>query len=410
MSEISIESATIEFYSKDLDDKSNPSLYDFVAKKLKLTTSEINHIEKIGKRKSLRNVFHRRVRWVQQTLKNNGFIEKIKRGHWQLTKEKKIELHVIEKGNKMVGMSTNLGIAIWGCSEDIFDDVIEGEIQLCLTSPPYPIRVARAYGKIEVKEYTQFVCRMLKPIVRKLAKGGNIALNISNDIFEEGSPARSTYMERLIVALEDDLGLSLMDRLIWESNKMPGPILYASGTRQQLNQTWEPVLWLTNDPLSCIADNRRVLQPHTEAHKKYMASGGSKTTGTYGDGADIRKKGDYSNITEGKIARNILKYSNYCKTGREANKLAKHLGIAPHGAKMPYSLADFLVKFMSKPGGLVVDLFGGTLTSAEAAENNGREWVVVERVWEYIRQSFVRFKDIDDLYINPKFIEAIKTF
>lgn len=410
MSAIGIEKVTIDFYASDQDEKSNSSLYDYVAKQLKLTPVEINHIEKIGKKKHLRNVFHRKVRWVQQTLKNNGFIEKVKRGHWQLTKEKKIELHVMNAGNKMIAMSTNLGIAIWGCSEDIFDDQITGDIQLCLTSPPYPIRIARAYGKIEVSEYTQFICTMLRPIVNKLAKGGNIALNISNDIFEENSPSRSTYMERLIIALEDELGLSLMDRLIWESNKMPGPMLYASGTRQQLNKTWEPVLWFTNDPISCIADNRRVLQPHTEDHKKYMASGGAKTSYTYGDGAYVRRKGDFSNITKGKIPRNILKYSNYCKTGREANNLAKHLGIAPHAAKMPYSLANFLVNFLSKPGGLVVDLFGGTLTSAEAAENNGRQWVVVERIWEYIRQSFVRFKQVDDLYINPQFINAVRTF
>lgn len=410
MSSISIKSAVEDYYKDNSLSKSNNELYDFVASKLRLTEAEINKMEKIGRNKKLRNVFHRRVRWVQQTLKVNGFIENVSRGQWELTKEKKVELHIISSGNKMIAMSTNLGLAIWGCSEDIFQDTIKGKIELCLTSPPYPIRIARAYGKIDVKEYSEFICRMLKPIVDRLEKGGNIALNVSNDIFEESSPARSTYLERLTIAIEDELGLSLMDRLVWKSNKMPGPVLYASKTRQQLNKTFEPVLWFTNDPLNCISDNRRVLVPHTEAHKKFMHSGGSKSNAEYGDGAYRRREGAYSSVTEGKIPRNVLEFSNYCKTGREANKLAKEIGIPPHAAKMPYSLAEFLVKFMSRPGGLVVDLFGGTLTTGEAAENNDREWVVVERVWEYIRQSFVRFKGVDDLYINPKFIDAVKTF
>ena len=73
-----------------------------------------------------------------------------------------------------------------------------------------------------------------------------MALSLSNDIFEQGSPARSLYLERLTIALEDRLGLRLMDRLIWKSNKPPGPYQWASKERMQLNTAYEPVLWFSN--------------------------------------------------------------------------------------------------------------------------------------------------------------------
>ena len=42
---------------------------------------------------------------------------------------------------------------------------------------------------------------------------------------------------------------------------------------------------MTNDPLRCFADNRRVLLPHTDRHKKLIAGGGEKRDAVYNDGA-----------------------------------------------------------------------------------------------------------------------------
>lgn len=62
-------------------------------------------------------------------------------------------------------------------------------------------------------------------------------------------------------------------------------IYWASITRQHLNAGYEPVLIFCNDPVRCLADNRRVFQPHTEQHAKLIYRGGERRTATYGDGA-----------------------------------------------------------------------------------------------------------------------------
>ena len=383
---------------------SNAQMYKKVSKELNLQ----NEVKPIGSDLVPRSVLHRKLRWAQQNLKSKGHIKRISRGQWELTSQKKIELHSIATAKHLVAMSTSLGVAIWSKSSTIFSSKQFNEpIHLALTSPPYPLQQARAYGnETDTIKYIDFICEALEPIIKNLYAGGNIALNIGNDIFETGSPARSIYVERLIIALVDRFGLSLMDRMPWSCpNKIPGPIAWASKKRIQLNAGYEHILWFCNDPKQCIANNQRVLKPHSEAHTKFIDSGGIKKSSVNGDGAYVKRVGGFSNPTAGTIPKNVLTYHNRCAHGRKVSEYAKSLGIAPHAAKMPFSLADFLVRFLSREDDLVVDPFGGTFTTGEAAERNARRWVSTDIIWEYVRQSFIRFTD-RDWFVNPCFIKA----
>lgn len=49
-----------------------------------------------------------------------------------------------------------------------------------------------------------------------------------------------------------------------------------------------------------------------------------------------------------------------------------------HPARFPLELPTFFIKLLSKPGQLVLDPFGGTGTTALAAEKLGRKWLVTE--------------------------------
>ena len=309
-------------------------------------------------------------------------------------------------------MSTSLGVAIWAKSNTIFDsDIFDDEIHCVITSPPYPLKTPRAYGnEIDTKAYIRFIVESLEPLVAKLCKGGNIVLNLSQDIFETNSPARSDYLERLVITLKDELGLFLMDRIPWVcTNKPPGPIQYASLKRMQLNNGWEPVYSFTNDPIANISNNQRILEPHTQQHLDFVRNGGTKKHAVNGDGAYVKRVGSYAKETKGKIPRNvffdsnILLFPNNCVSGKAVSDYAKSLGIASHGAKMPLSLAEKLVQFFSREGDLVVDPFGGTLTTGHAAEKHKRRWICTDMMWEYIRSSFIRF---EDRVINPKFLSS----
>jgi site-specific DNA-methyltransferase (cytosine-N4-specific) len=43
-------------------------------------------------------------------------------------------------------------------------------------------------------------------------------------------------------------------------------------------------------------------------------------------------------------------------------------GIDLHPARMPIGLADFFIKFLTNPGDLVFDPFGGSCTTGKSAE------------------------------------------
>ena len=313
------------------------------------------------------------------------------RGVWQLTRPASKDLDEIQPGVSVVGFSTDLGIAILGTCETVFSR-IDCPITLCITSPPYPLAKARSYGNVPESHYVDWIVRQLEPIVRNLVPGGSIALNISNDIFIAGG-ARSLYCERLVLALHDRLGLSLIDRLIWNNpSKPPGPVRWASIERTHLNVAYEPIFWFTNNPRELKTDNRRVLQAHSERHLKLISQGGEQRHGEFSDGAYRVHPGRFGNPTEGKIPRNVLTFGHSCADQRQYKRDARAAGLPAHGAPMPLSLASFLVEFMSSPGDLVVDPFGGSYTTAKAAELLGRRWLSTEIMVQYILGAANRFR------------------
>jgi site-specific DNA-methyltransferase (cytosine-N4-specific) len=384
----------------------NSGLYRAVARRASLSDDEMDKAKPIGQAASPRSPLKRECRWHQQTLKQLGLIERVpeQRGSWRLTEEGrlKLKLRKAEPGFAMLGFSTKLGIAIWGTSHRVFSNINE-PIHLYLSSPPYPLRVPRAYGNPPATEYVDFICSTLEPIVKNLSPGGSIVLNVSNDIFLPGSPARSTYRERMVIALEDRLGLYKMDELIWESNKAPGPIAWASKTRYQLNVGYEPVYWFCNDPLRCIANNQRVLQPHTETHQKYIDAGGERRTADYSDGAYSLRPGRFANKTAGRIPRNVLHYSNVCADQRKYKKQCSALGLPPHGAPMPRNIIRFLIQFLTEKGNLVADSMAGSLSVATESEDLERRWIVCDQIYEYVRGGAERFTKADGFAMGNDF-------
>ncbi len=89
--------------------------------------------------------------------------------------------------------------------------------------------------------------------------------------------------------------------------------------------------------------------------------------------------------------RNVLEVGHRCRRNNAVREYMRDQGLPTHGAPMPYALADRLVRFMTEKDDLVVDPFGGTLTTAQAAEENGRRWITSEQVLEYIQGGRSRF-------------------
>ncbi|OEE37323.1 hypothetical protein A1QO_04245 [Vibrio genomosp. F10 str. ZF-129] len=394
--------AVREVYEESKSNVSQGQLYSEVARKLGVNPND--HVKKVGKSQASHNLFHRKIRWCQMALKQQKLIENVSKGTWRLTGKEKEKITVIEQGKSILAMSTKLGIAICAKAETVFNEgIIKEDINLVLTSLPYPLQNPRLYGgPSDEKQWVDFIMTVLEPIIKRLGEGASMLLNIGQDCFLEGLCAKKLHIERLTIALVD-AGLFLVDRIAWASNKIPSPYFYACKIKKLLLAGYEPCLWLTNNPKALRSDNQRVLLPHSEKHKKYVARGGVKKASHSGDGAHIKSQGDFGTLSKGKIPTNVVYIPNKCKDNEMVNAYADALGIVRHGAKFPTNLARFFIKLLSREGDFVVDPMAGTLNVGHAAEELNRKWVNIDMVWDYVRQGFIRFEKYD-AYYNPAFL------
>jgi len=390
------------------DEVSNEVLYKRVAALNNIPQEELNKLEPIGKDERKYSKLKRKLRWYQQELKHLGLLERVegKRGVWQLTKEGKvkIQLHKINDSFQMLAFSTKLGIALWGDAKKIFSKSTE-PIHLMLSSPPYPLQDPRAYGNVQEKEYVDWLCAMLEPIVKNLVEGGSIVLNISNDISLKRSPAKSIYKERLVLALHDRFGLYKMDEIPWVNTSKIPTNAWATQKKIQMLPGWEPILWFTNNPGCVRSDSRRILKPHSKTHMKYIAAGGSQKEYINGDGKYHIKKGAFSNQTDGALPRNVFTRGHKSSLTNRYHQICKELNLPRHAATFPYELAEYFIKFLTKENDFVVDICSGSFTTCLTADRLNRRWAGADVIWEYARGGGERFKDVE---FNQEFLEGIE--
>lgn len=386
----------------------NAEFYQAVAERANIDPGELQKKGVIGRDGKEYLTLAHVLRWRQQDLNRMGVIERVagKRGIWQLTESAGRKMDEAGRAVRLIAFSTKLGVAIFGDCRDAFAGLDE-PIHLIFTSPPFLLAKPRAYGNpATLQEYIDFICSALGPLMLHMAAGASLVINLSNDSFVQGKPARSTYLERLVCALEDRLGLVLMDRVIWKSAKAPGPTQWACKHPIQLRTGYEFCYWFCNDPEKVRSNNRRVLLPHTDRHIKLMTSGGIQHSASYGDGSQVHRPGQYGTLTEGRLPTNVIEIGTGCADTRAYRRRANELGLPLHGAMMPTRVPDFFIRFLTEPGDLVVDTFGGTGKTALAAERLGRRWAMAEKMLQYIRGSATHFEQFEGFQMNPALEEV----
>jgi site-specific DNA-methyltransferase (cytosine-N4-specific) len=119
-------------------------------------------------------------------------------------------------------------------------------------------------------------------------------------------------------------------------------------------------------------------------------------------GHDISK--EFANGNGGAIPPNLLQISN-SESNSKYLRFCKIADTKGHPARFPKQLPEFFIKFLTNPGDIVLDIFAGSNTSGEAAENLGRKWIAFEKERSYLAASAFRFlennrsdKEIQDFY------------
>jgi hypothetical protein len=107
-----------------------------------------------------------------------------------------------------------------------------------------------------------WILELCEKWLKTLTPDGSLMLNIGS-VFKEGVAAQQLHVERLLVKLEDELGVHLLQTLYWNSpTKMPTPLNWVGIKRLRVTQSVEPLLWLSPNPMA-YGNNRHCLRPYS---------------------------------------------------------------------------------------------------------------------------------------------------
>ncbi|WP_334155388.1 site-specific DNA-methyltransferase, partial [Tepidimonas sp.] len=179
------------------------------------------------------------------------------------------------------------------------------------------------------------------------------------------------------------------------------PIEWVNKRKLRVKDSINTVWWFskTEWPKSDIT---KVLAPYSDRMKKLIEDPDKfYTPKVRPSGHDIGK--GFAKDNGGAIPPNLLQISNSESNGQYLSG-CKAVGIKGHPARFPAKLPEFFIRMLTEPGDLVVDIFGGSNTTGQVAEAEGRRWMAFEALPEYVAASSFRFLDKS---VSPELMQAL---
>ncbi|WP_420466940.1 DNA-methyltransferase [Panacagrimonas sp.] len=291
---------------------------------------------------------------------------------------------------------TALGAAYCADALPLLRSLPTGSINAVVTSPPYALHFKKAYGNADKDAYVEWFLPFAEQVKRVLADDGSFVLNIGGS-YNKGSPTRSLYHFKLLIALVEDLGFHLAQECFWYNPaKMPTPAEWVNVRRMRVKDSVEYVWWLSKTEWP-KANNRNVLKAYSPDMLRLAKRGVRATTRPSGHAikasfASADAGGAIpANVVEDDVASDLLRFGNNAANDRYTER-CKAAGIKIHPARFPAALPEFFLKLTTDVGDLVLDPFAGSNTTGFVAEQLGRRWMAIDQMPEYLRASAFRFE------------------
>lgn len=333
--------------------------------------------------------FDRDVRWAKQAAQEMGMIETPRRAYWRLTELGRTWADEARPGIVITVYETPFGQAIWADALTAMGRMEDGKFQLVLTSPPYALLSPKAYGNVSAEEYVEWLMPFAREWVRLLKPDGSILLNLGH-AWEKGQPTVSTYHYRVLLALQDRLGLHLCQEIIWHNPaKLPGPAAWVTVHRMRLKDDYEHLYWLSKTPQP-KAHPEALNVPYSDSMRRLLQAGGMKHQ-VRPSGHVI--SGGFDRDNGGAICGCVWPIAN-TSSNDPYLRGCREVGVRPHEARMPVELAKRGIALTTDRGDWVLDSFGGSMTTGQAAEEMERHWVGIELFFHYVAGSVFRFREV----------------
>jgi DNA modification methylase len=290
-----------------------------------------------------------------------------------------------------VAYATQWGRMLSGKSDDMLSNGslarFEGKVNLVFTSPPFPLNRKKRYGNETGDEYIEWLCAFGPLLKKMLTSDGSIVIEMGNS-WEPGKPVMSTLAMRSLLEFQSRNDLFLCQEFVWQNPaRLPSPAQWVNVERIRVKDSFTKLWWMAPSQMP-KANNQRVLQDYSKAMKSLLKKG-SYNAGKRPSEHDISETA-FLTDNGGSIPSNVLTYAN-THSSDAYQTFCKSKELQLHPARMPSELAKFFIKFLTEPGDIVLDPFGGSNTTGAASEDLGRFWISIEASEDYIRGSRGRF-------------------
>lgn len=286
--------------------------------------------------------------------------------------------------------STEFGALFCDDGLKYMKNLANDSVDLVLTSPPYALHFKKEYGNANQQDYLAWFLPYAQEIKRIMKPSGSFILNLGGT-WQPGSPIRSLYHYRVLLALSDEVGFDLAQEFFWfNPAKLPAPAEWVNVRRIRVKDSVEYIFWLVKDPMA-KADNRKVLQPYSDDMKRLIKRGLKQTVRPSGHVIN----GSFATDQGGSIPSNLIQCGNN-ESNSAYMKNSKIAGNKIHPARFPAELPRFFIEFLTDSGDLVLDPFAGSNTTGYVAEGLKRKWLAVEIRNDYAQESRLRFEGLPE--------------
>lgn len=296
---------------------------------------------------------------------------------------------------------TSKGATFIGDSRELLAELPDRSVNLVITSPPFALQRQKEYGNLEQHEYIDWFLEFARIVHQKLRDDGSFVVDFGG-AYMKGIPARSLYNFRVMIRMVDELRFFLAEDFYWfNPSKLPSPIEWVNKRKLRVKDSINTVWWLSKTEWP-KADITKVLAPYSDRMKKLIEDPDKFYT------PKVRPSGHnigtgFAKNNGGAIPPNLLRIPNSESNGQYLSG-CKAVGVKGHPARFPTKLPEFFIRMLTDPDDLVVDIFGGSNTTGQVAESEGRRWMTFEVLPEYVAASAFRFLDKG---ASPKLMQVL---
>lgn len=289
-------------------------------------------------------------------------------------------------------------------------DRLRGQVQLILTSPPFPLNKKKSYGNLQKDDYRTWFRSLATLFSGMLTEDGSIVIEMGN-AWEDGRPVQSLlHLRTLLDFVEDsDADLRLCQQFIaYNPSRLPSPASWVTIQRTRVTDSYTNIWWMAKSD-NPKADNRKVLRPYSKGMRALL----EKQAYNAGQRPSGHKISDASFLNDngGSISHNLfelepldlnrtVRLPNVFGIGNTASndhysRECRGQDVQPHPARMPVGLAAYFIQFLTDEHDLVLDPFAGSNTTGYAAEKLGRRWISMDITPEYALHSIMRLSELE---------------